>query len=91
MLALLGLVPVSHAGQLGTTVPTNCRQHTSFSGGADVPGDYRCAGLAIHLHVNGYQFSPFPIWAGQWLFVDEEHQFRVGSCTFNRGVHPHVL
>ncbi len=30
------------------------------------------------------------IWAGQWLFSDETGQFRVGSCTFNRGIHPTV-
>ena len=35
-------------------------------------------------------FSPAPIWAGQWLFVDDDGQYRVGSCTFNRGIHPTI-
>ena len=35
-------------------------------------------------------YSPGPIWAGQWLFRDEVGQFRVGSCTFNRGIHPNI-
>ena len=34
--------------------------------------------------------SPFPIWAGQWLFTDEAGEFRVGTCTFNRGMHPTI-
>ncbi len=78
------------AGPLGTTIPANCVPHTSFSGGADVAGDYRCAGLAIQYHTGGVARSPFPIWAGQWLFVDEAGEYRVGSCTFNRGVHPTI-
>ena len=52
--------------------------------------DYRCAGIAIEFHTAGVAFSPGPIWAGQWLFVDESGQFRVGSCTFNRGIHPTI-
>ena len=78
------------AGQLGVTMPANCVAHTSFSGGADADGDYRCAGFAISYHTGGVSRSPFPIWAGQWLFTDEAGQFRVGSCTFNRGEHPTV-
>jgi len=71
-------------------MPSNCVAHTSFSGGADAAGDYRCAGLAIDYHTAGASHSPFPIWAGQWLFTDQDGQFRVGSCTFNRGEHPTV-
>ncbi len=84
------VVPLAGAGQLGVTMPSNCIAHTSFNGGADAAGDYRCAGLAIDYHTDGASRSPFPIWAGQWLFTDQDGQFRVGSCTFNRGVHPTV-
>jgi len=84
------LVPQVRAGQLGIAMPSNCVAHTSFSGGADADGDYRCAGLAIQYHTAGVSRSPFPIWAGQWLFTDQDGQFRVGSCTFNRGEHPTV-
>ena len=81
---------LARAGQLGGDVPSNCVAHSSFSGGADLEGDYRCAGLAIDFHTAGVGRSPFPIWAGQWLFADESGQFRVGSCTLNRGVHPTI-
>ena len=80
----------AQAGELGTTMPSNCVAHSSFSGGDNAPGDYRCAGLKIDYHVGGVSRSPFPIWAGQWLFTDQNGQFRVGSCTFNRGEHPTV-
>ena len=83
-------VPTALAEPLGTTMPANCVAHTSFSGGANASGDYRCAGLAIEFHTAGVSRSPFPIWAGQWLFKDQQGQFRVGSCTFNRGVHPTI-
>ena len=82
--------PAVHAEPLGTTMPANCVAHSSFSGGANASGDYRCAGLAIEYHTSGVGNSPFPIWAGQWLFKDQNGQFRVGSCTFNRGVHPTI-
>ena len=88
--AALFVAPSAGAGQLGTSIPTNCVRHTSFSGGKDAPGDYRCAGLVIQFHTAGVRRSPFPIWAGQWLFVDEAGQHRVGSCTLNRGVHPTI-
>jgi len=89
------LLPVASAtsvaaGPLGTSIPGNCIEHTSFSGGTDVSGDYRCAGEAIQFHTGGVGSSPYPIWAGQWLFVDPAGSFRVGSCTFNRGVHPTI-
>ena len=78
------------AGQLGSQIPSNCVAHTSFDGGADLRDDFRCAGFAIEFHTAGVAFSPAPIWAGQWLFVDESGQYRVGSCTFNRGIHPTI-
>jgi hypothetical protein len=78
------------AGQLGAQMPSNCVAHISFDGGVDLVDDYRCAGLAIEFHTAGVAYSPGPIWAGQWLFVDETGQFRVGSCTFNRGIHPTI-
>ena len=78
------------AGRLGTEIPSNCVAHVSFDDGVDFVDDYRCAGLAIEFHTAGVAFSPGPIWAGQWLFVDEAGQFRVGSCTFNRGIHPTI-
>src|SRR5207342_1637877 len=78
------------AGQLGTQIPSNCVAHTSFDGSADLRDDFRCAGFAIEFHTAGVAFSPAPIWAGQWLFVDESGQYRVGSCTFNRGIHPTI-
>ncbi len=77
------------ADQLGREIPEQCVAHTAFDGGPpDVPGDYRCAGVAIQFHTNGVASSPFPIWAGQWLFTDDEGEYRVGTCTFNRGMHP---
>ncbi|MGZ4793530.1 MAG: hypothetical protein ACXWBO_16885, partial [Ilumatobacteraceae bacterium] len=78
------------AGQLGSQLPANCVAHDSFDGGVDFVDDFRCAGLAIEFHTAGVAYSPGPIWAGQWLFVDEAGQFRVGSCTFNRGIHPTI-
>lgn len=78
------------AGQLGTQMPSNCVAHISFDGSPDLVDDYRCAGMAIEFHTAGVAFSPGPIWAGQWLFRDEAGQFRVGSCTFNRGIHPNI-
>ncbi|HZX54833.1 MAG TPA: hypothetical protein VFE86_09120 [Ilumatobacteraceae bacterium] len=89
--ALLISVPATAgAGQLGTQIPSNCVAHVSFDGGPDLRDDYRCAGIAIEFHTAGVAFSPGPIWAGQWLFRDEAGQFRVGSCTFNRGIHPTI-
>jgi LPXTG-motif cell wall-anchored protein len=85
-----GVPSPARAGQLGGDLPANCVPHTSFAGSGDVPGDYRCAGLAIDYHAEGAGRSPFPIWAGQWLFTDETGQFRVGSCTFNLGLHPTI-
>ncbi len=78
------------AGPLGTAIPANCVEHTPYDNSADVPGDYRCAGLALAFHTAGSDHSPFPLWAGQWLFTDEAGQYRVGSCTDNRGIHPTV-
>jgi hypothetical protein len=87
---LISAPSVAGADKLGTQIPSNCVAHTSFDNGVDLRDDYRCAGLAIEFHTAGVAFSPGPIWAGQWLFVDENNQFRVGSCTFNRGIHPTI-
>jgi LPXTG-motif cell wall-anchored protein len=91
LVALAVSTPASvGAGQLGTQIPSNCVAHTSFDGSADLADDYRCAGFAIEFHTAGVAYSPAPIWAGQWLFIDESGQYRVGSCTFNRGIHPTI-
>ena len=88
------LVVLSLLAPAGTTqpgpVPVNCTVHTSFDGSADASGDYRCAGMAIQFHTAGVAHSPSPIWAGQWLFIDQQGQFRKGWCTFNRGTHPTI-
>ena len=87
---MVSVPPTAGAGPLGTQMPSNCVPHISFEGSPDLADDYRCAGLAIEFHTAGVAFSPAPIWAGQWLFRDEAGQFRVGSCTFNRGIHPNI-
>jgi hypothetical protein len=70
-------------------MPGNCVAHSGF-GEPDVPGDYRCAGLVLRFHTSGVANAVSPIWAGQWLFTDSDGQYRVGTCTFNRGTHPTV-
>ena len=90
MLLLAPAATPSAAEPLGTSIPGNCVEHTSFSGGEDASGDYRCAGQAIQFHTAGVESSPSEIWAGQWLFRDPAGSFRVGSCTFNRGIHPTI-
>ena len=90
---LLLVIPAaapSAAEPLGTQIPGNCVEHTTFADGPDASGDYRCAGMVIQFHTAGAANSPFPIWAGQWLFRDPADSFRVGSCTFNRGIHPTI-
>lgn len=71
-------------------IPVGCVEHTPLDGGSDFVGDYHCAGIALNYHVAGVNLSPSPMWAGQWLFVDERGSFRRGSCTFNRGIHPSI-
>ncbi|MEQ1872537.1 MAG: Ig-like domain-containing protein [Ilumatobacteraceae bacterium] len=83
-------VTPSEAEPLGTSIPGHCVEHTSFTGAQDAGGDYRCAGQAIQFHTAGVASSPYEIWAGQWLFRDPAGSFRVGSCTFNRGIHPTI-
>lgn len=90
MLLLAPMAATSVAEPLGTDIPGNCVEHTTFTGGADASGDYRCAGQEIQFHTAGVANSPYPIWAGQWLFRDPSDNFRLGSCTFNRGIHPTV-
>ncbi len=80
------------AAPLGTTMPPNCVANTGLNAGdADLAGDYRCAGLAVRFHTGGVAMTDRRQWAGQWLFVDAEGRFRVGSCTYNLGIHPSVL
>jgi len=69
-------------------VPAGCVPATPFDGSPDVPGDYRCAGLALDFHHDGPAHSRHPIWAGQYLLVDEAGQFHRGTCVFNLGIHP---
>jgi hypothetical protein len=88
--AALASPPGASAGPLGTSIPGNCVEHTPYDGSADAPGDYRCAGIALDYHLGGSEHSPYPIWAGQWLFTDESGRYRVGSCTDNTGIHPVV-
>lgn len=83
--------PVEQALDATQDIPPGCVEHTPLDGGVDFPGDYHCAGLAMDYHVDGVALSPAPLWAGQWLFVDEGGSFRRGSCTFNRGIHPSIL
>ena len=90
MLLLAPMATTSVAEPLGTDIPGNCVEHTTFSDGPDASGDYRCAGQEIQFHTSGVADSPFPIWAGQWLFRDPSDNFRLGSCTFNRGIHPTI-
>ncbi|CAN5392469.1 hypothetical protein BH10ACT2_BH10ACT2_22550 [soil metagenome] len=91
--AILLLAPAATpiaAEPLGTSIPGNCVEHTTFTDGPDASGDYRCAGQAIQFHTAGVGSSPYEIWAGQWLFRDPSGNFRLGSCTFNRGIHPTI-
>ena len=69
-------------------VPAGCVEATPYDGSPDVPNDYRCAGLALDFHHAGPLHSRHPIWAGQYLFVDEAGRFHRGTCTFNLGSHP---
>lgn len=90
MLLLAPMATTSVAEPLGTSIPGNCIEHTTFNDGPDVSGDYRCAGQEIQFHTAGVANSPYSIWAGQWLFLDPSGNFRLGSCTFNRGIHPTI-
>ncbi len=73
------------------SAPSNCIEHTGLvPGEVDLPGDLRCAGLAIAFHTAGVARSPKPIWAGQWLLLDETGALRTGTCVFNRGIHPTI-
>jgi LPXTG-motif cell wall-anchored protein len=73
------------------SAPANCVEHTGFvPRDVDLAGDWRCAGLAISFHTGGVARSPKPIWAGQWLLLDEVGALRTATCVFNRGIHPTV-
>ena len=89
--ALVGsLVVLALPSGASATAPSGCVEHTPFDDSADAPGDYRCAGIAIAFHHDGPDHSPHPLWAGQWLFTDEQGNFRRGSCTYNLGMHPTI-
>ena len=88
--AALSIAAVHSAARAQPQIPANCIENTSFDGGPDLPGDYRCAGLVVDFHVDGAANSPFPLWAGQWLFADQTGALRLGSCVFNRGIHPTI-
>ena len=75
---------------LTQTLPAHCAEHVPLDGGLDYVGDYHCGGLAVSYHVDGVGQSPYPIWAGQWLFADQGGVLRKGWCTFNRGIHPTI-
>ncbi|MEI2704063.1 MAG: hypothetical protein V9E89_02115 [Ilumatobacteraceae bacterium] len=68
-------------------VPGGCVAHKSDP---DVPGDYRCGGLFLAYHTGGPNAAGGKLWAGRWLFRDANGRLRVGSCTFNRGIHPTI-
>ena len=89
VLVLYWRIQIAAAGP--PTAPANCIQHTGLMpGDVDLPGDMRCAGLSIPFHTGGVARSPKPIWAGQWLLLDETGVVRIGTCVFNRGIHPTV-
>jgi LPXTG-motif cell wall-anchored protein len=61
--------------------PPGCRPYSDA-------GDYACAGIELAFHTSGSGAATSTIWAGQWLFTDDAGNYRLGSCTFNRGLHP---
>ncbi len=85
-LMVTGLVSVAGPVQ-AADVPGGCVAHKSDP---DVPGDYRCGGLFLAYHTGGPDAAGGKLWAGRWLFRDANGRLRVGSCTFNRGIHPTI-
>jgi LPXTG-motif cell wall-anchored protein len=69
------------ARQAAAELPPGCRPYSDA-------GDYACAGLELRFHTSGTSAATSDIWAGQWLFTDDAGNYRLGSCTFNRGLHP---
>ena len=91
LLVLVFCWRIQHAAAGPPSAPSNCIEHTGLvPGEVDLPGDMRCAGLAIAFHTSGAARSPKPIWAGQWLLLDETGTLRTGTCVFNRGIHPTI-
>jgi hypothetical protein len=78
----LALAPASAGARPPTAEPPpGCRPYSDA-------GDYACAGMELPFHTSGAEAATSTIWAGQWLFTDEAGNYRLGSCTFNRGLHP---
>jgi LPXTG-motif cell wall-anchored protein len=69
------------ARRVAAEPPPGCRPYSEA-------GDYACAGLELRFHTSGTSAATSDIWAGQWLFTDDAGNYRLGSCTFNRGLHP---
>ena len=91
LLSMFWLVPSAAAAPPADPLPPGCVEHRPLNAGdADYPDDYHCAGIALPFHTGGVGRSPGLIWAGQWLFVDEAGRYRIGTCTFNRGIHPAI-
>jgi LPXTG-motif cell wall-anchored protein len=75
---------------LGPTSPATAQSHDSIPGWCEPysdDGDYACAGLELRYHTAGTDAARGDQWAGQWLFT-ADGKYRLGSCTFNRGMHP---
>ncbi|MEO6123685.1 MAG: LPXTG cell wall anchor domain-containing protein [Ilumatobacteraceae bacterium] len=87
LLATVGWLPPPLAVAAGP-IPAGCVAHTPLGDEDDYVGDYHCAGIAIDYHLGGVARSSGKIWAGQWLFEDQDGEYRLGMCTFNRGGHP---
>lgn len=75
------LAPAAAGADRAAAAPPGCRPYSAA-------GDYACAGLELPFHTAGVQASTSTIWAGQWLFTGNDGVQRIGSCVFNRGLHP---
>src|SRR6478735_8101856 len=82
VLGVLASAPAAHAASY-EAIPAWCRPYSDA-------GDYACAGMELPFHTAGGAAAASDIWAGQWLFTDDAGHYRLGSCTFNRGLHPRV-
>lgn len=76
--ATVGAAPAVRAAD---PIPPGCHPYSA-------EGDYACAGMALRFHTAGSAVATSDIWAGQWLFTDDAGHRRIGSCVFNRGLHP---
>ncbi len=80
---LLVTSAIGHAPRAAAyeSIPPSCRPYSAA-------GDYACAGLELRFHTAGTSAAASEIWGGQWLFTDDRGAYRIGSCVFNRGLHP---